>query len=98
MKLKVKTIVITALALVGAGKVCNWIVSGTAWMLVHWGYWEPAGAAAAAPVICLSLGIGLPANLYMMYRENCQYRKKPYGSVDCSSYRQEQKKEEERGA
>ena len=46
----------------------------------------------------LSLGIGMPASLYMMYRENCRYRKSPYGSVDCSSYRQEQKKEEERGA
>ena len=49
-------------------------------------------------MICLSLGIGMPASLYMMYRENCRYRKSPYGSVDCSSYRQEQKKEEERGA
>lgn len=98
MKLKIKTIAITALALIGAGKVCSWIVHGTAWMLVHWGYWDPASAAAAAPVICLSLGIGMPADLYMMYRENCRYRKNPYGSVDCSSYRQEQKKEEERGA
>ena len=98
MKIKIKTITLTALALIGAGKVCSWIVHGTAWMLVHWGYWDPAGAAAAAPVICLSLGIGLPADLYMMYRENCQYRKNPYGSVDCSSYRQERRKDQERGA
>lgn len=83
MKIKIKTVTLTALALIGAGKVCSWIVHGT---------------AAAAPVICLSLGIGMPASLYMMYRENCRYRKSPYGSVDCSSYRQEQKKEEERGA
>ena len=31
MKIKIKTVTLTALALIGAGKVCSWIVHGTAW-------------------------------------------------------------------
>lgn len=76
---------ISALALVGAWRVANWMCEGTAWLLVNCGSWEYQAAADAAPWVLFALGSGLAMSLYGMYEENQQYkRSSPYGRIQNS--------------
>lgn len=90
--MKLKHFTIGALALIGAGEIIRRVVQGTAWALSAWGGWDATEATRAAPWLCAAVAAGLAMSLYGMYQDNQQYKRQSYGKVDCSTYRQEERK------
>lgn len=76
---------VVILALIGAGRVIRWIVSGIAHALVVRGGWVAAEAAKAAPVIFLAVAGGLVLSLWEMRKDSEHYRRsnqQQYGVIE----------------
>ena len=92
--MKLKNIILAALALIGAGKVVNLANAGVAVALVHLGGWDMTEAAHAAPWLLFAVVGGLSISLWCLHDINEDYKQSsPYGKVDCTAYRQEERKD-----
>lgn len=92
--MKLKNITLTALALIGAGKVVSLANAGVAVALVRFGHWDMAEAAHAAPWLLFAVVGGLSVSLWCLHDINEDYkRSSPYGKVDCTVYRQNERKD-----
>ena len=88
---------IALLAVIGATKVAVSVAQGAcslmAHALTHWGGWTPTEAAQAAPAIVFALTAGLAMSLYGMREDNEHYKRQSYGKVDCSAYREQERRD-----
>lgn len=92
--MKLKNIILTALALIGAGKVVSLANAGVAVALVRFGRWDMAEAAHAAPWLLFAVVGGLSISLWCLHDINEDYKQSsPYGKVDCTVYRQDERKD-----
>ena len=96
-----KQIIITGgialLAIIGAIRVAVSVAQGACTIMVHalthWGGWAPAEAAQAAPAIVFALAAGLAMSLYGFHKDNERYKRQSYGKVDCTAYREQNRKD-----
>lgn len=92
--MKLKNIILAALALIGAGKVVSLANVGIAVALVRFGRWDMAEAAHAAPWLLFAVVGGLSISLWCLHDINEDYTQSgPYGKVDCTVYRQDERKD-----
>lgn len=92
--MKLKNITLTALALIGAGKVVSLANAGIAVALVRFGHWDMAEADHAAPWLLFAVVGGLSVSLWCLHDINEDYKQSsPYGKVDCTAYRQDERKD-----
>lgn len=92
--MKLKNIILAALALIGAGKVVSLANAGIAVALVRLGDWDMAEAAHAAPWLLFAVVGGLSVSLWCLHDVNEDYKQSsPYGKVDCTVYRKEERKD-----
>lgn len=92
--MKLKNIILTALALIGAGKVVSLANAGVAVALVRLGGWDMAEAAHAAPWLLFAVVGGLSVSLWCLHDINDYYKQSsPYGKVDCTAYRKDERKD-----
>ena len=92
--MKLKNIILAALALIGAGKVVSLANAGVAVALVRFGRWDMAEAAHAAPWLLFAVVGGLSVSLWCLHDINEDYKQSsPYGKVDCTVYRQDERKD-----
>ncbi len=88
---------IALLAIIGAIRVAVSVAQGAcvlmAHTLTHWGGWSPAEAAQAAPAIVFALAAGLTMSLYGLHKDNQRYSRQSYGKVDCTAYREQNRKD-----
>lgn len=92
--MKLKNIILAALVLIGAGKVVSLANAGIAVALVRFGHWDMAEAAHVAPWLLLAVVGGLSISLWCLHDINEDYKQSsPYGKVDCTVYRQDERKD-----
>ena len=92
--MKLKNIILAALALIGADKVVSLANTGIAVALVRFGHWDMAEAAHAAPWLLFAVVGGLSVSLWCLHDINEDYKQSsPYGKVDCTVYRQDERKD-----
>lgn len=92
--MKLKSIFLGVLALIGAGKVVSLANAGIAVALVRFGRWDMAEAAHAAPWLLFAVVGGLSVSLWCLHDINEDYKQSsPYGKVDCTVYRQDERKD-----
>ena len=92
--MKLKNIILAALALIGAGKVVSLANAGIAVALVRFGHWDMAEAAHVSPWLLFAVVGGLNISLWCLHDINEDYKQSsPYGKVDCTVYRQDERKD-----
>ena len=92
--MKLKNIILAALALIGVDKVVSLANTGIAVALVRFGHWDMAEAAHAAPWLLFAVVGGLSVSLWCLHDINEDYKQSsPYGKVDCTVYRQDERKD-----
>ena len=98
--MKLKNIILTALALIGAGKVVSLANAGIAVALVRFGHWDMAKAAHAAPWLLFAVVGGLSISLWCLHDINEDYKQSsPYGRIERDHARNaEWQENQERGA
>lgn len=98
--MKLKNIILTALALIGAGKVVSLANAGVAVALVRLGGWDMAEAAHVAPWLLLAVVGGLSISLWCLHDINEDYKQSsPYGRIEHDHARNaEWQENQERGA
>ena len=98
--MKLKNIILAALALIGAGKVVSLANAGIAVALVRLGGWDMAEAAHAAPWLLFAVVGGLSISLWYLHDINEDYKQSsPYGRIERVHARNaEWQEDQERGA
>ena len=92
--MKLKNIILAALALIGAGKVVSLANAGVAVALVRLGGWDMAEAAHVSPWLLFAVVGGLSISLWCLHDINEDYKQSsPYGKVDCTAYRKDERKD-----
>ena len=87
--MKLKNIILAALALIGAGKVVSLANAGIAVALVHLGGWDMAEAARVAPWLLFAVVGGLSISLWLLHDINEDYKQSsPYGRIERPEYQQ----------
>lgn len=88
---------VALLAIIGAVRVAVSVAQGACTIMVHalthWGGWAPAEAAQAAPTIVFVLAAGLAMSLYGLHKDNQRYSRQSYGKVDCTAYREHNRRD-----
>ena len=91
--MKLKSIFLGVLALIGAGKVVSLASAGVAVALVRLGGWDMAEAAHVAPWLLFAVVGALSISLWCLHDINEDHKQSsPYGKVDCTAYRQDERK------